>query len=475
MRRYLYTYMAYLMLLMFGMSACTSDGDAPDSGGSASKTYTVHFSLSPASNGSGSRASASQSWETGTDDENMKSWVVAFVGADGKVAALAENNQVSDNNRTKDDVTIEGLTAGTYSVYSFANISATELGLSKGNAASLDDKLWAVNGNDYDVATYGIPMSNKQTVIISDDGTADVTDLWVVRMLSKITLKFKNVSSSDITVNSISISDITDNPATDATNVKLLPANLASSAEAIQTPHLADNAASSEFTHTITGGLTVANTVTNYDADDNGANSVSFYVNESKAGSAYPYFVVTLNTNVGTQRYFMYTDWSLIARNDHHVLKMALSDYQLRLNIEGYSAIGMLPSLEDDGKQLNIAFHMPDEEFHIVPMVTKYSNPGTPISFTNLKWEKLSESETDAEKKAFSSTPALVTGENRIEATLLGELGKKIGPIIYQLSVDVADGSNQITLVYRVAITQDITWYTTSARKMYKINTKYKL
>ena len=475
MKRYLYTYMAYLMLLMFGMSACTSDGDAPDNGDSASKTYTVHFSLSPASNGSGSRASASQTWEAGTADENMKSWVVAFVGSDGKVAALAENKQVATANNTKDDVTIEGLTAGTYSVYSFANISATDLGLLKDNVANLDDKLWAVNGNDYDVTAHGIPMSNKQTVIISDDGTANVTDLWVVRMLSKITLKFKNISSSDITVNSVSISDITDNSTTDATNVKLLPLNSASSAEALQTPHLADNATSSEFTHTITGGLTVAKTVTDYDMDDNGANSVSFYVNESKAGSAYPYFVVTLNTNVGTLRYFMYTDWNQIARNDHHVLKMALSDYQLRLKIEGYSAIGMLPSMQDDGKQLNISFHMPDEEFHIIPTVTKYSDSTTPVSFTNLKWENLSESETDAEQRAFSSKPTIVTGENRIEATLLGELGKKIGPIIYQLSVDVTDGSDTITLVYRIAITQDITWYTTSSRKMYNINTKYKL
>ena len=117
--------------------------------------------------------------------------------------------------------------------------------------------------------------------------------------------------------------------------------------------------------------------------------------------------------------------------------------------------------MEDDGKQLNLIFH-DLEEFHIVPSVTKYSD-GSSVPFTNLEWTKLSESETDAEKNAFLTKPYIVTGENRIEAETLGELGKKIGPIIYQLSVKVNDATDSPTLVYRVAISQDLTWY--SARR----------
>lgn len=67
-------------------------------------------------------------------------------------------------------------------------------------------------------------------------------------------------------------------------------------------------------------------------------------------------------------------------------------------------------------------------------------------------------------ENAFLTKPYIVTGENRIEAETLGELGKKIGPIIYQLSVKVDDGTTTApTLVYRVAISQDLTWY--SARR----------
>ena len=257
----------------------------------------------------------------------------------------------------------------------------------------------------------------------------------------------------------MSISDITSNPTTGA-NIKLLPKTSASSTDVAQTPNLAENAASGEFTHTISRGLTVANNTTDYDTDN--SRSVSFYINESRAGNTYPYFVVTLETNVGSQRYFMYTDWNQIARNDHHVLKLALSDYKLRLKVEDFGSIGSTPALKDDGKQLNLIFH-DLEEFHIVPSVTKYSDNSS-VPFTILEWKKLSESETDAEKKAFSTKPYIVSSKDRIEAETLGELGKKIGPIIYQLSVKVDDGTTTApTLVYRVAISQDLTWY--SARR----------
>ena len=464
-------YMACLVMLLLTFAACSPDSDASDPGSITNKTYTLHFNLSPVSGSSASSraetytAGSPNTWEDGSKEENMKSWTVVFVKS-GTVAKVVKQPSVEEGKDKKDDVTVTGLEAGTtYSVYSFANISDAELGTIKEGSRSpdFDSKSFAVNGNDMDITANGIPMSNKQEVTIKSDGQPDITDLYVVRMLSKITLKFRNMTGEDITVKNVSISDITSNPATGTENIKLLPKTSVSSTNVAQTPNLAENAASGEFTHTISRGLTVANNTTDYDTDN--SRSVSFYVNESQAGNAYPYFVVTLETSVGSQRYFMYTDWNQIARNDHHVLKLALSDYKLRLKVEDFSAIGMYPSLKDDGKQLNLTFHYPGEEFHIIPSVTKYSDPtGAEVSFTDLKWTKLKEPETDAETKAFSTIPKIVTGENRIEAETLGELGKKIGPIIYQLSVKVNDGTTTApTLVYRVAISQDLTWY--SARR----------
>ena len=454
-------YMACLVMLLTAFAACSPDSDASDPGSTTNKTYTLHFNLSPVSGSSASSraetntAGTPDSWEGGSKEENMKSWTVVFVKSDGTVAKVVKQPSVAEGNDKKDDVIVTGLEAGTtYSVYSFANISDTELGtITEGSRSpNFDSKSFAVNGNDMDIKANGIPMSNKQVVTIGSDGQPDVKDLYVVRMLSKITLKFRNMTGQDITVNNVSISDITSNPATGTENVKLLPAKPVSSANVPQAPNLVENAKRDDFTHAI--GLTVTKDETDYDTDNS---SVSFYVNESRAGNAYPYFVVTLETNVGSQRYFMYTDWNQIARNDHHVLKLALSDYKLRLKVEDFGSIGSAPSLKDDGKQLNLIFH-DLEEFHIVPSVTKYSD-GSSVPFTNLEWKKLSESETDAEKNAFLTKPYIVTGENRIEAKTLGELGKKIGPIIYQLSVKVNDTTDSPTLVYRVAISQDLTWY----------------
>lgn len=454
-------------MLLLTFAACSPDSDASDPGSTTNKTYTLHFNLSPVSGSSASSraetytAGSPNTWEDGSKEENMKSWTVVFVKSDRTVAKVVKKPSVEEGKDKEDDVTVTGLEAGTtYTVYSFANISDAELGtITEGSSPDFDSKSFAVNGNDWNIAN-GIPMSNKQEVTIGSDGQPNVKQLYVVRMLSKITLKFRNMTGGDITVNKVSISDITSNPATGTENVKLLPATPVSSENVAQTPNLIENAKRDDFTHTITSGLTIAKNTTDYDS-----RSVSFYVNESQAGNAYPYFVVTLETNVGSQRYFMYTDWNQIARNDHHVLKLALSDYKLRLKVEDFSAIGMYPSLKDDGKQLNLTFHYPGEEFHIIPSVTKYSDPtGAEVSFTDLKWTKLKEPETDAETKAFSTIPKIVTGENRIEAETLGELGKKIGPIIYQLSVKVNDGTTTApTLVYRVAISQDLTWY--SARR----------
>lgn len=458
-------YMACLVMLLLTFAACSPDSDASDPGSITNKTYTLHFNLSPVSGSSASSraetytAGSPNTWEDGSKEENMKSWTVVFVkSSDGTVAKVVKQPSVAEGKDKKDDVTVTGLEAGTYSVYSFANISDAELGtITEGSPSpDFDSKSFAVNGNDMDITANGIPMSNKQEVTIKSDGQPDITDLYVVRMLSKITLKFRNMTGEDITVKNVSISDITSNPATGTENVKLLPAKPVSSANVPQAPNLVENAKRDDFTHAI--GLTVTKDATDYDTDNS---SVSFYVNESRAGNAYPYFVVTLETNVGSQRYFMYTDWNQIARNDHHVLKLALSDYKLRLKVEDFGSIGSAPSLKDDGKQLNLIFH-DLEEFHIIPSVTKYSD-GSSVSFTDLEWTRLSESETGAESKAFSTKPYIVTDKKIIEAATLGELGKKIGPIIYQLSVKVNDGVDSPTLVYRVAISQDLTWY--SARR----------
>ena len=209
-------YMACLVMLLTAFAACSPDSDASDPGSTTNKTYTLHFYLSPVSGSSASSraetytAGKPNTWEDGSKEENMKSWTVVFVKSDGTVAKVVKQPSVAEGNDKKDDVIVTGLEAETtYTVYSFANISDDDLGtITEGSKPAFESKSFAVNGNDWNIAN-GIPMSNKQEVTIKSDGQPDITDLYVVRMLSKITLKFRNMTGEDITVKNVCISDIT--------------------------------------------------------------------------------------------------------------------------------------------------------------------------------------------------------------------------------------------------------------------------
>lgn len=296
----------FVLMVLAILSACTLDNADSIGGGEtqAGKT-TVHMTLSTTAP-SASRA-ATLSWTEGTDAENMKSWVVAFV-KNKQVVAFAENQNVADGKRIQDDVTITGLTPGeTYQVYSFANLSAAELEISQNATVDFDAKTWKMPGNGYDVSAKGIPMSNKQEVTIGEDGNPSISELWVVRMLAKVTLQFKNPSSTALEIKSITINDIMQNPAADAEgNIMLLPKHSdANKDEVICEPNLSAHAVSQSYTYTLPSAKTIAANTSGYTAE----NEVSFYVNESVAGKISKYFIINLNTSAGVKRYALFKDY----------------------------------------------------------------------------------------------------------------------------------------------------------------------
>ena len=310
-----------LMVLAF-MTACSTDSADSILGGcggdNQGNKVTVHMTLSTASS-SGTRATLT--WENGIDAENMKSWVVAFV-KDGKVVSFAENKDVSADKRIQDDVIIKNLVKDeTYQVYSFANLTAAELGIAKDASVDFDNMKWKMNGNGFDVTTKGIPMSNKQEVKIDASGKPDKTNLWVVRMLAKVTLQFKNPSSTPLVINDITISDITKNSSKngDKENIKLLPNHTdADKDQVVCSPNLVEQAATDSYTYTLSSPKTIAANTSDYTKE----NEISFYVNESKAGNTSKYFIINLNTSAGVKRYALFQDWTTIARNDHHILRI---------------------------------------------------------------------------------------------------------------------------------------------------------
>lgn len=465
-----------LMVLAF-FSACSTDSADPILGGiggdNSGDKVTVHMTLSTASS-SGTRATLS--WENGIEAENMKSWVVAFV-KDNKVVSFAENKDVSEKNRIKDEVTIKDLPKeeATYQVYSFANLTATELGIAKDAPVNFDSKNWKMNGNGFDVNAAdckGIPMSNKQEVKIDASGKPDKTELWVVRMLAKVTLRFKNPSKTDLVINDITISDITKNSNKngDKENIKLLPNHTdADKDQVVCTPNLVEQAATESYTYKLSSPKTIAANTSDYTEE----NEISFYVNESAAGNTSKYFIINLNTSAGVKRYALFQDWTTIARNDHHILQIKLDDYKLKFDVQSFSAIGLYPSITDNGTTLSYTCYYPEEEFHIQPKVVKASDDtdvsGT-IDYTNVKWELIQEegmadatAAKDNAKKVFKILPKWDATTGYFEGTFNDDAADK-QQALYKVTVPVP-GETDKSLTCKILFTKDLSSY--AARKHY--------
>ena len=463
---------ALILMVLALISACSTDSADTIQGGSGGDNQgdkvTVHMTLSTAPS-SGTRASFS--WEDGVDAENMKSWVVAFV-KDNKVVSYAENTDVSADKRIQDDVIIKNLVKGeTYQVYSFANLTAKELDIAKDATVNFDNMKWKMNGNGFDVTKNGIPMSNKQEVTIDATGNPTQKDLWVVRMLAKVTLKFKNPSKTDLVIKDITISDITKNSSEngDKENIKLLPNHTdADHDQVVCSPNLVDQATTDSYTYTLSSPKTIAVNTSDYIKE----NEVSFYVNESKAGNTSKYFIINLKTSAGVKRYALFQDWTTIARNDHHILQIKLDDYKLKFDVQSFSAIGLYPSIRDNGTTLSYTCYYPEEEFHIQPKVVKAddSDVSGTIDYTNVKWELIQEDgmsdATAAETNAmlvFKTLPKWTPSTGYFEGTFNDDKADK-QRALYQVTVPVP-GETSKSLIYKILFTKDLSSY--AARKHY--------
>lgn len=473
------TIMALLVLMMLAtFTACSPDDSSmsDNPGGESKNGFTIHLKLSTVASGSNGQAAPhsralTPEWEPGSDAENMKSWFIVLT-QNGKVVKTVEKTQVDAQHAAEDEVTLENVKPGTYQVYSFANIDKTQLGtLTNGITVDFKNMKYKMNGNGFD-ATSGIPMSNEQTLTVNQDGTTDMNKLWVVRMLAKVTLRFKNPSATPLVINDITISDITKNSKDNANadNIMLLPKHSDASSgadndEVACTPNLVEQAATDSYTYTLSSPKTIAANTTDYTKE----NEVSFYVNESAAGNTSKYFIINLNTSAGDKRYALFQDWTTIARNDHHILPISLDDYKLKFDVQSFSAIGLYPSIRDNGTTLSYTCYYPEEEFHIQPKVVKASDDKevTGIDNTQVKWELIKEDgmadETTNAKKVFKVLPSWNTTTGYFEGTFNDDAADKQSAL-YEVTVPVP-GETSKYLTYKILFTKDLSSY--AARKHY--------
>lgn len=481
------TIMALLVLTMLAtFTACSPDDSSmsDNSDGGSKNGYTIHLKLSTSAPGSIGQAShhsrtLTPEWESGSDAENMKSWFVVLTKG-GKVVQTIEKTQVDAQHAKEDEVTLENVKPGTYQVYSFANIDKTQLGtLTNGSAVDFKNMKYKMYGNGFN-ATSGIPMSNEQTLTVKQDGTTDKNKLWVVRMLAKVTLQFKNPSTTALEIKEITLSDVTSNPSTTVNtdgNIMLLPMHLDVSGTSGATgssnltgadkdqvkciPNLVGQAATENYTYKLT--KTIPAKVDKYETE----NEISFYVNESAAGNTSKYFIINLNTSAGVKRYALFQDWKTIARNDHHILPILLDDYKLKFDVQSFTAIGLYPSIRDNGTTLSYTCYYPEEEFHIQPKVVKASDDSevTGVNNTEVKWKLIKEEgmadETANAKLVFKTIPSWNTTTGYFEGIFNDDKADKQSAL-YKVTVPVPGASGK-ELIYKILFTKDLSSY--AARK----------
>ena len=483
------TIMALLVLTMLAtFTACSPDDSSmsDNPGGGSKNGFTIHLKLSTAASGSNGQAAPhsrtlTPDWEFGSAAENMKSWFVVLTQG-GNVVQTIEKTQVDAQHAEVDEVTLENVKPGTYQVYSFANIDKTQLGkLTNGSPVDFKNMKYKMNGNGFD-ATSGIPMSNEQTLTVNRDGTTDKNKLWVVRMLAKVTLQFKNPSATPLEINDITISDITKNSKDNANadNIMLLPKHSDASSGADNddvtcTPNLVEQVATQNYTYPLPSPKTIKAGVNDYTKE----NEISFYVNESAAGNTSKYFIINLTTSTGVKRYALFQDWTTIARNDHHILPISLDDYKLKFDVQSFTAIGLYPSITDNGTTLSYTCYYPEEEFHILPKVVHADDTdvsGT-IDYANVKWELITEegmadataAETNA-KLVFKTLPKWTPSTGFFEGTFNDDKADKQSAL-YQVTVPVP-GEPSKSLTYKMLFTKDLSCY--AARKHTRQIYRYK-
>lgn len=303
-------------------------------------------------------------------------------------------------------------TKNTYYPINFAEgavVSADAVSAATVNMAGNNFRVIGANG----YGAVGIPMSNVQTITVTE-ATISI-DLVVIRMMAKIELDIYNDGDDDVTISSISLTDITKN-AND--NLKLLP-NLTAGANSMNythqdiRPNLGGAASTGNMTlspSTPTQGFIAK---TGHKTTDTPLNPVKFifYVNESAApanGSGLFYVTLGIKTGSGTDVVYSHAlisdtdakEWGYIARNDYRQIPIVLTDWLFRIEPIAFVPIAGYPAtlLSSDAQKATFST---GGIIALQPFVKKrtdafwldFSDPE--VEFVSISWKN-----SDGEKKS---------------------------------------------------------------------------
>lgn len=451
-------------LVTFILMGCVPDANpAIDSGDSSDgATRQVEICLGVASDATaGTRAGSDYTDVNMQAGELMKNWIIVMVDADGRIVDIVKNGpyDAGETERSQDSFW-KRMKQGTYTFYSFANLTPSEIGI---NAYRVGDTLpagffeqmkcsvkipslvfadhWSDFGNDY--FPQGIPMSNKQVVTIGKD--TKVVNLEVIRMVAKVVLQLTNNTDHDITFKGLTLSDVTPN---EEDNLMLLPGKDETDEQGIV--HVSDANLATDQKQTVAYASMALGPGHDYVVKRSGqaVTNICFYINESKATDENKYHILQLqtidsdNSSTVINRRLAMLNWSKICRNDYRVIPIKLDDYSIEWDVQSFTPIGVLPQIEDDGENLTITMGYYGE-FHIIPKVRQLSTGYySAVQSGSFSW-------VTGSKDIFDVEPQWSLHGKRVE----GEMANLAGSSVYALTLTVNKdiyGKEQITLTRKV-------------------------
>lgn len=449
-------------LVTFILMGCVPDANpAIDSGDSSDgATRQVEICLGVASDAiAGTRAGSDYTDVNMQAGELMKNWIIVMVDANNRIVDIVKNGpyDAGETERSQDSFW-KRMKQGTYTFYSFANLTPSEIGIDtyqvgdtlpdgffeqKKCSVEIPSLVFADHWSDFDndYFPHGIPMSNKQVVTIGKDTKA--VNLEVIRMVAKVVLQLTNKTDHDITFKGLTLSDVTPNV---EDNLMLLPGKDETDEQGIV--HVSDANLATTQKQTVAYASMALGTGHDYVVKRSAVTNICFYINESKATDENKYHILQLQTidsdhsSMGINRRLAMLNWSKICRNDYRVIPIKLDDYSIEWDVQSFTPIGVLPQIEDDGENLTITMGYYGE-FHIIPKVRQLSTGYySAVQSGSFEW-------VTGSKDIFDVEPRWSLHGKRVE----GEMANLAGSSVYALTLTVNKdiyGKEQITLTRKV-------------------------
>ena len=344
-----YTYLIIYIIASVFFAACTSD----DVEREKAEGEMTHVSMTLATRATGTPEAAA------SDAEKIGSWWVVFVSkTTGNVQKIVSHSSFSpavEEERVELDIPV-----GTYTLYSFANItpSATSSGsvtiadftFTEGAAAPLATDINAKTFALTNGWTGAIPMTGTQSVTVT--GRANETfSIEVVRMLAKMEFQYRNSSSKKLDIVSLTLNSM------QTDEVPLLPdyGILENGWKFPTTTY--GSLTSLSRTYDGASGHPAAISLAAYSGSGSLPSSTDkFYMQESTARQTESKrYLLSLNVkrDEGSPEtlYFMLDKTNeepskplqTIYRNDHVIVPLTITDYTIGLDASNYPPIGGYP------------------------------------------------------------------------------------------------------------------------------------